>query len=451
MKDPNLNEVLTHIPQNATYRSPEIQNQIIQAMVQAVRSSIVKDINESDVKWFTLMEDGTRDKNNRENIALAIRYVKDGVVNESLLMVKTTENLDAATFTELTLNTLTENNIDPSCMLSQCYDGASVMSGKVSGVATRIENKLGRKIPYVHCYNHRLHLIVIRTISEMSFIRLFFDQCIMLHEFFHHGKVSALYGGKRIGRLLEQRWSGHLAVTKVIYDNYSSILQTLKEIKNGRFNGDDVAKSIGIKKVMLDLEFRMAMVVAKKVLSTLQPADAALQARSAGLKDAITIIKCVKDEIIKLRSNEMYNQTLEEAKSLTSDDSGESENRTHVSKRQVKKPNRMNDYLTYGPSCSSAKQNIEENDEPFKSEYFETLDILIAELKRRFSDNDDLINSIASLDELDVDKMVPLKKMGAPHARLIETDKAKTIFRHLPPKYRVFNLGLLGIALAHLH
>ena len=51
IKDPNLNEVLTHIPQNATYRSPEIQNQIIQAMVLVVRNSIVKDINESDVKW----------------------------------------------------------------------------------------------------------------------------------------------------------------------------------------------------------------------------------------------------------------------------------------------------------------------------------------------------------------------------------------------------------------
>ncbi|GBP26991.1 hypothetical protein EVAR_95777_1 [Eumeta japonica] len=62
--------------------------------------------------------------------------------------------------------------------------------------------------------------------------------------------------------------------------------------------------------------------------------------------------------------------------------------------------------------CSSARQNIDENDEPFKSEYFETLDILIAELQRRFSDNDDLINSIASLDELDVDKMVPLKNLG---------------------------------------
>lgn len=67
----------------------------------------------------------------------------------------------------------------------------------------------------------------------------------------------------------------------------------------------------------------------------------------------------------------------------------------------------------YGPSCSSAGQNIEDqNAQPFKSKYFETLDILIAELQRRFSDNDDLLNSIASLDELDVDKMMPLKNLG---------------------------------------
>lgn len=79
-----------YIPQHAKYRSPEVQNQIIQAMVQTVRSSIVNDIQESDVRWFTLLEDGTRDKNNRENIAIAIRYVKSGIVNESLHIVATT-------------------------------------------------------------------------------------------------------------------------------------------------------------------------------------------------------------------------------------------------------------------------------------------------------------------------------------------------------------------------
>lgn len=40
-------------------------------------------------------------------------------------------------------------------------------------------------------------------------------------------------------------------------------------------NGDEVAKSVGIKKIMLNFEFRMAMVMAKKILSMLQPADEA--------------------------------------------------------------------------------------------------------------------------------------------------------------------------------
>ena len=404
-KDPILKGVLDHIPQNAKYLSPEIQNQIIEAMVQTVQSSIVKDIREADVPWFTLMEDGTRDKNNRENIAIAIRYVKNGIVKESLLAVISTKNVDAATFTEVTLNSLTENNIDLSRMLSQCYDGASVMSGKISGVATRIKNKLNRIIPYVHCYNHRLHLVVIRTISEMTFIRLFFDQCIMLHEFFQHGKVIALYSGKTIGRLLEQRWSGHLAVSKAVHENYSSILAALEEVKNGKFSGDDVAKSIGIKSVMLSIEFRMAMIVVKKILSVLQPADAALQGRNTGLKDAIMIVKCVQEEILNLRADEVYKQILEEANSIVNSDFGSS---THVQKRQVKKVKRMDDFLMYGSSSSRHKTE----DQPFKLEYFETLDVLTAELQRRFSDNDELLISIACLDELDVDKMVPLKNLS---------------------------------------
>lgn len=35
-----------------------------------------------------------------------------------------------------------------------------------------------------------------------------------------------------------------------------------------------------------------------------------------------------------------------------------------------------------------------------------------AELQRRFSDNDDLQNSVVSLDELDVNKMMSLKNLG---------------------------------------
>lgn len=48
-------------------------------------------------------------------------------------------------------------------------------------------------------YNRRLHIIVIKTISEMthSVIFLIFDQCIMLHGLFQCAKIVALYNDKK--------------------------------------------------------------------------------------------------------------------------------------------------------------------------------------------------------------------------------------------------------------
>ena len=175
---------MQHIPKNAVYTSPKIQNEVIEILAEMVRENIVADIKSSDVPWFTLLEDGTRDKNNRENVSIGIRYVKEGKVFESLLGIYTTKKLDAKTFTELTLDILEKNNIDTSRLLSQCYDGASVMSGKKGGVAALIQISLNRIVPYLHCYNHRLHLIVVKMVSEITVVKQFFDQCILLHYFF---------------------------------------------------------------------------------------------------------------------------------------------------------------------------------------------------------------------------------------------------------------------------
>lgn len=56
----------------------------------------------------------------------------------------------------MTLDLLKSLNISTDYMLSQCYDGASVMSGTKDGVEALIQKKLNITIPYVHCYNHQL-------------------------------------------------------------------------------------------------------------------------------------------------------------------------------------------------------------------------------------------------------------------------------------------------------
>ena len=66
----------------------------------------------------------------------------------------------------------------PSCNLalisvSQCYDGASVMSGSCSGVSARIK-ELNPKAVYIHCCAHRLNLALVDTVKSVPVAEDFF-------------------------------------------------------------------------------------------------------------------------------------------------------------------------------------------------------------------------------------------------------------------------------------
>lgn len=107
----------SHMPHHYTYRSPDIQNEIIKLLATMVREKLVDDVMKSDVPYFTLLEDGTKDKKNKECVAIAARYVKDGQIYESIITMETFEELNAAYFTEQTLEILEKNGISNERML----------------------------------------------------------------------------------------------------------------------------------------------------------------------------------------------------------------------------------------------------------------------------------------------------------------------------------------------
>ena len=46
-----------------------------------------------------------------------------------------------------------------------------------------IQNKLQREIPYIHCFNHQLHLVIVHALSSEDAFRDFFDVCNLLYKF----------------------------------------------------------------------------------------------------------------------------------------------------------------------------------------------------------------------------------------------------------------------------
>lgn len=218
------------MPRNATYLSPDIQNELIWIMAVIIRQKIVDDVLNADTEYFTLLVDGTKDRSNKEVISIAVRYIKDGKQYESLLSFETTDKFDAKSNAELILKCLKKYGLKVLFILSQCYDGASVMSGEHGGIQRIIQDELGRVIPYVHCFNHRLHLVIIDVIQNIEMARDFFDNVKLIYKFFHRAKIQSLYKGSTILSLIETRWAGHVRAVNAVYENYDEIVNTLPKV-----------------------------------------------------------------------------------------------------------------------------------------------------------------------------------------------------------------------------
>lgn len=403
-KDSKLADISKRIPKNASYLSPKIQNDMIEIMTDLVRKDISKNVLTADIPWYTLFMDGTRNKKMQEIIAFGIRYIREGKIIEQTLSVEVTKICDAKSLTQLALNLLEKCKLDTKYLLSQCYDGASVMSGRKGGVQALLQNKLGRKIPYVHCYNHRLHLVVMKVTTNDE-IQKFFSQCTTLYNFFKKGNVRNIYEGKNLVRLLEQRWSGHYEVVTLIFENFEEIVDALRLIKvNAQkvFNGEDIALSIGLLHSLTNETFCFCLALMKKVLGILQPADKILQSHDISLKKSSEIIKSVQETLNSLRNDSNFESTREESNAIFK--------KLEIKIKRIRKKNtRLENSIIYEYINEPCNEEVNHT-----SIYYETIDEILRELESRFSNNLELIKAITAAEELneDIEAYKILKELG---------------------------------------
>ena len=87
---------------------------------------------------FSFLVDETKDISKKEQITFVLRCIdpKEGTVHEYFLTFVEATTLDAKSLTESIVGTLRKHELDLTCIVSQGYDGASVMNGHCTGVQT---------------------------------------------------------------------------------------------------------------------------------------------------------------------------------------------------------------------------------------------------------------------------------------------------------------------------
>jgi len=122
------------------------------------------------------MADETTDESTKTQLSVCVRYLTDTfVVEETFLGFVELPKTDAQTISEVLLNSVQHWGLNTSNWRGQGYDGASTMSGQVSGVQARITAKLPKVRYFVHCRSHCFNLVIVVSCSKVPSVRNFMD------------------------------------------------------------------------------------------------------------------------------------------------------------------------------------------------------------------------------------------------------------------------------------
>lgn len=129
----------------------------------------------------------------------------------------------------------------------------------------------------------------------------------MLYNFIRKPTVTILYKGDTLKRLLDQRWTGHLAMVKVVVKSFHNISTLLTEVENTRGLGAEVhVKATGLLHAITQRSFLFIAHLVMKLLSLFEPPNRLLQAEDMDLFTAVTLVNSASDCVKTLRTENEF-------------------------------------------------------------------------------------------------------------------------------------------------
>lgn len=377
---PEMEEICDRLPNNAKYISPDIQNEIINILAHLVATKIAFDVQKS--KYFTICMDGSMDSEGNEMEAIVVRYVNDSCeIEEHVLSVSHSDDISGEGLFNHLKSVLGRYSLPINGIVSQLYDGAAVMAGIRSGVQARLSDFAERKILYVHCFNHQIHLIVVSVLNKIGALKEHFDLIENLYVFFRKLSVRKQYDGKRLRRLIETRWSGHFDALEMIYNNYDDIISALSEThKNKKNSTADRLTASGLLSFLNEKNFVPLTCFLRTLFTTLNIATKQLQSPQSDAASTFQLIRSCISSFEDLRSDlpATVDNTMKQCEDMCSGFVAE----PVCKKRRINVPVHLQSEIVDQPLPSRNDDNLEK----FNIQLFgEILDMTLDELRLRFN------------------------------------------------------------------
>ena len=218
-----------------------------------------------------------------------------------------------------------------SHLVAQCYDGANVMAGRLNGLQALMRQKVCPMGIYVHCWAHRLNLVVVSSIQAIHKATSFFSNMSILHTFFsatvphnYFLKAQKELGEDGIdkGKALQQhelkslsktRWCCQAEACDAVLATLGAILQSIEHFAEESGNADRRTAALTISGFM-DTDFVVCLCIFQWLLTKAAIVSNYLQSKDLDIARAVELVKALKVDLLRYG---FFDEVWEESTKLT--------------------------------------------------------------------------------------------------------------------------------------
>ncbi|XP_062521025.1 zinc finger MYM-type protein 1-like [Corticium candelabrum] len=374
-----------HLEGNFHYVSPKSQNDMLKLIASNIQKRITTAVKHCG--FFGLICDESQDISRVEQMSVNVRFVTDSLnVEERFLGFWPLKGTDGESLFQQLTQVLLETGLSMSMVRAQCYDGASSMCGKHSGLATRLQ-EVEKKAGYVHCHAHRLNLSLQNSCENVTDVRNVLGAVSSLYNLLEgsakrHEKFQDVQRRQNEGkgpqavlqRPCHTRWGSRHAAVHTVRQQFASILIALDELSDDAAIGSEAHCLLT---VVSSFNFLFYVSVLDTLLGLISHLSQYLQGENVDLQAAKRSADSVIATLQSFRTNESFENFWQ-----SSEKESKAKNLAPPALLRARRPShRIDERSTTQYQPLSPKER-------YRQAYYELLDIMVSDLTRRFCSKD---------------------------------------------------------------
>ena len=267
-------------------------------------------------------------------------------------------------------------------LICQTYLGASYMSGQHGGVQALVKAHCPNAL-FIHCYAHKLNLVLAQSTNKIQPAKLFFCQSWCLSQFLSRScKRSALLcevdQAVRVPGGSVVRWNFKSRVIHAIHEGCTSLCVAFDRIMTEPgWDKYTIAQSAALKQKLEDFYFSFLLGVFRSIFGLTVPLFQVLQSKMADIKKCQDRINSTISALNATRTGETFTGIHEETVQA-------------VGEAAPQRKHRHRGWEDLEQEVNQHWEGDEDTVSPFRHLYFEIVNSIVLHMTHRFADMEHL-------------------------------------------------------------